>query len=385
MSGRSEERLARLELSLVAEPGDGRLAALLQDLAPTDVLDAVRRGSASVPGVWRERVSGSDDRARSVLAVGRERALRWVVPGDREWPAPVDDLAHLTGIGIGASHDGGGAPVGLWVRGRGRLDEVVDEAVAVVGARDCTAYGSEIASELAADLVDAGVGVVSGAAFGIDASAHRGALALGGPTAAVLACGADLDYPRANAALLSRIAADGVVVSEQPPGQVPTKSRFLSRNRLIAALAAATVVVEAAVRSGSLNTLRWAEALGRPAMAVPGPISSQQSAGCHRAIRDGRAVLVTQGREVLSEVRGPGAVPEPRPGGAATEFDRLPAPARSVLDALDWERARTVSEVGAAATVTASDTRRALELLRRHGLAESCDGGWLLARRADLA
>ena len=385
MRGAHGERLARLELSLVVEPGDGRLAALLQELRPSDVLDAVRRGSASVPALWRERAAGSDDRVRSVLALGRERGLRWVVPGDREWPAPVDDLVHLTGRGVGASHDAGGAPVGLWVRGSGRLDEVVEQSVAVVGARDCTAYGSELASELAADLVDADVGVVSGAAFGIDAAAHRGALALGGPTLAVLACGADLDYPRANAALLSRIATDGVIVSEQPPGQVPTKSRFLSRNRLIAALASATVVVEAAVRSGSLNTLRWAEALGRPAMAVPGPVSSQQSAGCHRAIRDGRAVLVTEGREVLAELRGPGVLPEAPPGGPSTEFDRLPAPARCVLDALDWDHARDVSEVSTAATVTARETRRALELLRRRGLAESSAEGWLLARRADLA
>ncbi len=385
MSATQRERLARLELSLVVEPGDGRLSALLHELQPSDVLHAVRRESASVPAVWRERVTASDDRARSVLALGRERGLRWVVPGDREWPAPVDDLAHLSGSGVGASHDAGGVPVGLWVRGSGRLDELVEQSVAIVGARDCTAYGSELASELAADLVDAGVGVVSGAAFGIDAAAHRGALALGGPTLAVLACGADLDYPRANAALLSRIGTDGVVVSEQPPGQVPTKSRFLSRNRLIAALASATVVVEAAVRSGSLNTLRWAEALGRPAMAVPGPVSSQQSSGCHRAIRDGRAVLVTQGREVLAELRGPGVLPEPSPGGTSTEFDRLPAPARCVLDALDWDRARDVSEVSTAATVTARETRRALELLRRRGLAECSDEGWLLARRADLA
>lgn len=385
MSERTVQRLARVELSLVAEPGDGRLAALLAKLQPSDVLDAVRRGSASVPAVWRERVADSDDRARSVLALGRERGLRWVVPDDREWPAPVDDLAHLSGTGIGASHDAGGAPVGLWVRGSARLDEMVEQSVAVVGARDCTAYGSELAAELAADLADADVTVVSGAAFGIDAAAHRGALALGGPTIAVLACGADLDYPRANAALLSRIAGDGVVVSEQPPGQVPTKSRFLSRNRLIAALSTATVVVEAAVRSGSLNTLRWAEALGRPAMAVPGPVSSQQSAGCHRAIREGRAVLVTQGREVLAEALGPGVVAEPPPGGATTEFDRLPGPARSVLDALDWEERRAVSEISAAATVSAGDTRRALALLRQRGLAEVSAGRWILVRRADLA
>ena len=182
--------------------------------------------------------------------------------------------------------------------------------------------------------------MVSGAAFGIDASAHRGALAMGRATIAVLACDAGTDYPRAHAALLSRIAESGLIVSEQPPGQVPTKARFLSRNRLIAGLAGGTVVVEARRRSGSLNTLHWADRLGRPTMAVPGPVTSQQSGGTHQAVRDGKAVLVTGGSDVLSELAGIGAA-EPEPVTApATEFDHLPAPAQRALDALTWQARR---------------------------------------------
>lgn len=370
----------RLLLSLLAEPGDPRLAALLQDHPPADVLAGVRRGGARVPQVWQERLPGLERRAE----VARDRAaaagLRWVVPGTRDWPDGVDDLAHVE-----AAHDAAGPPVGLWVRGAGRLAPLLERSVAVVGARDCTAYGSEVASEIAADLADAGHVVVSGAAFGIDAAAHRGALALGGPSVAVLACGADLDYPKANAALLSRIAEEGAVVSEQPPGQTPTKSRFLSRNRLIASLAAGTVVVEAAVRSGSLNTLRWSDALGRASMAVPGAVTSQQSAGCHRAVRDGKAVLVADGRDVLAEVAGPGVAAEPEPGGPTREFDRLPPTARRVLDALDWNEPTVDAEVAERAGVPRRDVRRILLHLDRQGLAERLDTGWLLVRRADTA
>lgn len=372
--------LDRMRLSLLVEPADARLGILLRDHEPTDVVRAIRRGSAAVPEPWRERAAGLEERLDAARRRAEEAGLRWVVPGTVHWPEQLDHLAHVP-----ATHDAGGPPVGVWVRGGGRLAALVERSVAVVGARDCTAYGSEVASELAADVVDAGVTVVSGAAFGIDAAAHRGALALGGHSIAVLACGADLDYPRANAALLSRIAEDGLVVSEQPPGQVPTKSRFLSRNRLIAALAGGTVVVEAAVRSGSLNTLRWADSLGRASMAVPGPVGSQQSAGCHRAVRDGKAVLVTDGRDVLAELAGPGTRAEPEVGGAGTEFDALPQQAQRVLDALDWDSVVPAGEVAGRAGVSRRDAGAALTLLRRRGLALQTSTGWLLARRADLA
>ncbi len=372
--------LDRMRLSLLVEPADPRLAILLREHEPGELVAAIVRGSSSVPDPWRERAATLEQRLEATRRRGEAAGLRWVVPGARQWPEGLDDLAHLP-----ATHDAGGAPVGVWVRGGGRLDVLAERSVAVVGARDCTAYGSEVASELAADVADAGVTVVSGAAFGIDAAAHRGALALGGHSIAVLACGADLDYPKANAALLSRIAEDGLVVSEQPPGQVPTKSRFLSRNRLIAALAGGTVVVEAAVRSGSLNTLRWSDALGRASMAVPGPIGSQQSAGCHRAVRDGKAVLVAEGRDVLAELDGPGVRPEPQAGGAPTEFDHLPDPAKRVLDALDWDDALSAAEAADRAGVGQRDVATMLALLHRRGLASRTALGWLLVRRADLA
>jgi DNA processing protein len=227
--------------------------------------------------------------------------------------------------------------------------------------------------------------VVSGAAFGIDASAHRGALAMGRPTIAVLACDAATDYPRAHAALLSRVAESGLIVSEQPPGQVPTKARFLSRNRLIAGLAGGTVVVEARQRSGSLNTLHWADRLGRPTMAVPGPVTSQQSGGTHQAVRDGKAVLVTGGPDVLSELAGIGAA-EPEPAVApSTEYDHLPAAAQRTLDALSWSGTTTARDIAASADLGPHDVAKALALLAGRGLAERSDDGWLLLRRADLA
>lgn len=370
----------RLALSLVAEPGDPRLADLLTRLEPGDVLEAVRRDDTRLPAAWRERAAGLREQVQLVRARGRAQGLRWVCPGERQWPVALDDLAH-----VAPQHGVAGPPLGLWVRGRARLDDLAEQAVAVVGARDCTAYGAEAASEIGADAADAGVTVVSGAAFGIDAAAHRGALALGRPTIAVLACGADVDYPRAHGALLSRIAEDGLVLSEQQPTQVPTRSRFLSRNRLIAALAGGTVVVEAALRSGSLNTLRWSDALGRATMAVPGPVGSQQSAGTHRAVREGRAVLVTDGREVLAELAGPGCLPEATPGGPDTELDRLPDAARRAHDALVWSSAATADEVARRSGLARRDAGAALVLLRRRGLADETDGGWLLARRADLA
>jgi len=257
-----------------------------------------------------------------------------------------------------------------------------------VGARDCTSYGAEMAADLAADTSSAGFTVVSGAAFGIDASAHRGALATGRPTVAVLACDAATDYPRAHAALLQRIADDGLVVSEQPPGQIPSKARFLSRNRLIAALGAGTLVVEARRRSGALNTLAWADQLGRTTMAVPGPVTSQYSIGTHQAIRGGKAVLVTTGQEVVGEMAG--FEPEPEADRAAdTAFDRLTGPQRRVLDALEWSVPLPLDEVSSRAGVSVEAARRALSEVVAGGWAgvvSSLTGssGWLLVRRADL-
>lgn len=374
----------RMLLSLVVEPGDPRLRALLADREPGAVLDALRRGSGlrgtRVPAAWRERVRDVDGRAEVALARGAQAGLRWIAPGDVSWPTSLDELDQMDDrAGVA------GAPLGLWVRGRGDLARVTARSVAVVGARDCTTYGAEVASELAADVADAGFTVISGAAFGIDACAHRGALALGRPTVAVLAGGADVDYPRAHSALLSRIADDGMVVSEQPPGQLPLKSQFLSRNRLIAALSLGTVVIEAAARSGSLNTLRWADQLGRSTMGVPGPVTSAMSTGVHAAVRGGEAVLVTSGEQVVEELGGLGADEAPAPERPVTAFDVLPGRAQRVIDALPWNESRTIEQLATTTRLSRSEVGRALALLMRRGFAARIDDGWSLVRRADLA
>lgn len=213
---------------------------------------------------------------------------RFVIPGDLEWPQQLADLA--------------APPLGLYVRGEADLRMLSLTSIAVVGSRAASPYGTRIASDLAADLAERGWAVVSGAAFGIDGAAHRGVLAVGGLTAAVLANGVDEEYPRAHTDLIRRIRESGVVISEVPPGSHPTRSRFLTRNRIIAALTRGTVVVEAALRSGSLRTAAQAEELMRVVMATPGPIDSHSSAGVHRWIADRRAELVTSAAEVIELV-----------------------------------------------------------------------------------
>lgn len=376
-------RNARLALSLVIEPGDARMRDLLLDHTPEDVVRALR-GRTALPGVrlpdvWRERAGNLNDQVALVLARAEQTEMRWICPGDRDWPTQLDDLDHVSPLQASA-----GAPVGLWVRGGGSLAALCQQSASLVGARECTTYGAECASEVAADIADVGWTVISGAAYGIDACAHRGALSLGKPTVAVLACGADVDYPKSHTALLKRIAEDGLVVSEQAPGVRPHKQRFLSRNRIIAALSAGTVVVEAAQRSGSLNTLNWADQLGRVTMGVPGPVTSKASGGVHACLRDGRAILVTCGAEVIEELSGIGAAPPPREV-VSTEFDRLPATLRSTLEGLHWRQSRTLLELADETRLAARDVRDALVLLERQGLACRQGIGWVLARRADTA
>jgi DNA processing protein len=159
-----------------------------------------------------------------------------------------------------------------------------------------------VATEIAADLASRGWAIVSGAAYGIDAAAHVGALAVHGVTIAVLASGPDIPYPREHRSLLADITAHGAVISEYPPGSRPTRLRFLARNRIIAALGCATIVVEAAPSSGSMNTARYATQLARPLMAVPGPVTSALSAGCHELISRHDAACVTSAADILAHV-----------------------------------------------------------------------------------
>jgi DNA processing protein len=244
-------------------------------------------------------------------------------PGD--WPEGVDDL-------------GAHAPVALWARGDPARLKAPRAGIALVGARAATGYGEHVAGEISAGLVELGHPIVSGAAYGIDGMAHRAALAASGLTIAFLAGGVDRFYPAGHDELLRRIVDRGVVMSELPCGAAPTKWRFLERNRLIAAASSATVVVEAGARSGSLNTAGHAAALGRALGAVPGPVTSPASAGCHRLLREYAAVCVTDAAEVAELVDEPGAEPDSREPRDSTEVIR-------VLDAMSTRSARTPSDI----------------------------------------
>ncbi|WP_406112310.1 DNA-processing protein DprA [Kitasatospora purpeofusca] len=321
------ERLARAVLSRLGEPGDAALGRWLARLDALDVVRAIRGGtSAEQLGVdaarlaaYRARTAGLDP----VADLERVRAAggRFIIPGDTEWPSQLDDL-------------GEGRPTGLWVVGTGSLRLLALRSVAVVGARACTAYGAHVAGDLAAQLAERGWVVVSGGAYGIDAAAHRGALAVGGPTVGVLACGVDVAYPRGNTSLIRRIAEQGLLVSELPPGEHPTRFRFVLRNRVIAALTRGTVVVEAALRSGALSTARRARDLNRHTMGVPGPVTSELSAGVHVLIRSGAATVVTDAAEVVELIGAIGEDLAPQRGGPVLPRDLLEPEAARVLEAV---------------------------------------------------
>ena len=274
---KDNERLTRVAISLVLLPGDERVGQQVQDVGSFRTVEQWRTGVG--PKSACSRVSDAVLSAPVVLSKAQNQGIRFVIPTDDEWPIQLNDLDTET-------------PIGLWVRGDGGLAETVQNSIAVVGARACTTYGERVASELGTLASDHGDTVVSGAAFGIDAAAHRGALSAGGTTVAVLACGVDVAYPSAHQGLLDRIAQNGLVISEMPPGATPRKQYFLVRNRIIAALSKQTVVVEAALRSGALSTAHWAGDLGRTVWGVPGPITSASSAGVHRELAAGYMSIV---------------------------------------------------------------------------------------------
>ena len=254
-------------------------------------------------------------------------------------------------------------PTRLYLRG-GPVEILSRPAVAVVGARSCSAYGAQVARDLARALAAAGAVVVSGMARGIDGEAHRGALAAGGPTVAVLGCGIDCDYPRAHAVLASRIAEGGAVVSEYPPGVEPAPWRFPARNRIVAGLAAATVVVEARERSGALITADFALELGREVFAVPGEITSGLSKGTNDLIRQG-AIPLLAAQDVLEVLGLESAPTAPRPN--------LSPEAGAVLAVLA-DGAAALDEISQATGLGAPEVAVALTELELAGLVEGGDG-----------
>jgi DNA processing protein len=367
---RGPERLARAGLSRLVEPGDPDAMEVIGRLPAIEAWDRLRAGDPALAR-WLTRMADADperdlDRAAAAGA-------RFVIPGDAEWPEQLGVLTEA-----GEQDRRGGAPYGLWVRGPADLRFATARSVAMVGSRTCSSYGQHVTSELAAGLADNGISVVSGGAYGIDAAAHRGALAAAGTTVAFLACGIDVCYPRGHTTLFERIAEQGLLVSELPPTCSPTRLRFLARNRLIAASTLGTVVAEAALRSGALNTARWADQCGRPVLTVPGPITSTMSQGCHILVRERHALLVTGVDDIVEAVSPLGEHLTPYPRGPEQARDRLREDVRRVLDAVPVRRPASENSISTTAGVTVTTVRRALTELARARLVEPTAGGWRL-------
>ena len=368
-----DERLARAAWSRLAEPGDAAAAALVGEVGAALALEAVVTGRG--PARWRSRLEEVDPAAdlAAVTALGG----RLLVPGDGEWPEPVDDLARADDEGRRSLSP----PLALWVRGPLRLDEATRSAAALVGTRTPTGYGEHVAAELAAGLADRGFTVWSGGAYGIDAVVHRAALAVGGRSIAVLACGVDRAYPAGNTALIARLVQRGAVVSEVPPGSVPTRWRFLERNRLIAAATRGTVVVEAAWRSGALATADRAEKLLRAVGAVPGPVDSAMSAGCHRLLRERGAVCVTGADEAAELLGRAGEHPLQARTVEVRPLDGLDPTELRVAECLPRRGSATTERVARDAGLDVADVQAVLGRLELSGVAGRTDGGWVLAVR----
>lgn len=369
---RLDERRARMALSAVVESGELELSRLVDELGASEVWRRARDGTLGAPLADR---AGTLD-LRAVLADAAQLGMRFVMPGDAEWPGSLDDLRPAEPV-----QRRGGLPFGLWLRGPARLADSCRRAVAIVGSRAATAYGTAVATELAADLADRGVTILSGGAYGIDAAAHRGALAAGGRTVAVLAGGADVPYPKGNEALLDRIAADHVIVSELPPGAAPTRMRFLARNRLIAALAVGVIVVEAALRSGARNTANWAVGTGRVLMALPGPVHSTLSAGPHLLVREGQAVLVTSAVDVLELISPVGQELAPVQRGELRFTDGFDPIRLAVFEAVPARRWRSAGEIALIAGVPLRRALAELTALESAALVDGSADGWRLATR----
>jgi DNA processing protein len=253
-----------------------------------------------------------------------------------------------------------------------------EQAVAIVGTRVATDYGAHVATEFGSGLAERGWTVVSGLAFGIDGVAHRSALACGGRTVAVLACGIDVPYPSGHRSLYDRIAAEGLVVTEHPPGAAPQRPRFLVRNRIIAALSLGTVVVEAALRSGARSTATHAGLLNRHLMVVPGPITSSTSAGCHQLLRDRPdAVVVTRAEEIIEQCGHMGELAA-HLSGPATVRDAWGPTLCRVFVAVPVMTACGVAAIAATAGVSVDVAGAALAALAAAGLVQQVDGRWAM-------
>jgi DNA processing protein len=362
-------------LSRVVEPPCAELGALVDRVGPVEAAERVRRGQVDDILARHTEARREIDRAADDLDVLAHRGGRLITPDDDEWP--ILALAAFGGDAVAAKPQGR-PPLVLWAMGPARLDETSQRAAAVVGTRAATSYGEQVAADLAAGLAEQDVAVVSGGAYGIDGAAHRAALAVEGVTIAVLAGGLDIPYPAGHSGLLHRIGNNGLLVTEYPPGVRPARHRFLTRNRLVAAFAGAAVVVEAGLRSGAANTAAWARALGRVVGAVPGPVTSSASTGCHALLRAG-AEVVTRAEDIVELVGHVGelAPEQPRP---VTALDGLSDVERQVYEALPGRGVATVDEIAVAAALEPARVLAPLAMLELAALAERHDGRWRIVR-----
>lgn len=369
--------VARAYLSAVAEPPAPALVGFVAEHGPVRAAELVLAGH--VPDVVADEVSSRRKHVdgEANLTQGERAGARLVVPETEEWPHErFSCYSGATAVGIADMAE----PLALWVRGRVSLAAALDAAVAIVGARAASGYGEQLAAELAYGMANAGFTVVSGAAYGIDGAAHRGALAAEGITVAFLACGLDIDYPAGHGRLLRGIVERGAVISEYAPGTSPRKHRFLVRNRLIAGSGQGTVVVEAGVRSGAGNTATSADTLGRPVMAVPGPVTSATSVGCHEMVRSGKAVLVTKADQIMELIGPLGATVPTEAEIAPRHIDALSEEARRIYDALSTGEPASPEQLARDSGLPLRKVRAVLPMLEMAELVSHEDCGW--ARRA---
>lgn len=395
-------RLARAALTRLMEPSDLAGAALIKVLGPVEGMAFIGSRATSNPGLekamtevlqdagtgrwpglsdalsrWHPRLG--DLAAERDLDVIRRLGGGLLIPEAPGWPVGLADLQL-------------NEPIALWLRGQNALLPAKERCIAVVGSRDSTSYGDNVASEMASALVQRGYTVVSGGAYGIDAQAHRGALSVGWgsitpvsggvaghgapATLAVMAGGLDRFYPSGNEGLLRAIAEQGALIAEVPPGGNPTRYRFLQRNRLIAALCQVSVVVEARWRSGALNTAHHADSLSRSVGAVPGSVYSANSAGCHRLLREGVAVCVVDAADVAELAGAPGSNLATEPEGQAALYDGLSSADLMILDALPLRSRTTLTKLCTVAGLGTAQVLAGLGRLEALGLAQRLEGDW---------
>jgi len=371
-----EQRFARATWTGIAEPGDRVSGLIIEQLGPARALAAVVErwtagellaaldssvgvsGDQLAQGIerWQPRLTSAN--ALIALRQAARCGARLRVPGEHDWPEGVGSLGEQ-------------APIALWTRGTDAAYGALGRSISLVGARAATGYGEHVTMEASAGLIDRGYAITSGGAYGIDGMAHRAALASHGMTIAFMAGGVDRFYPSGHEALLTRIVETGAVISELPCGLAPTKWRFLQRNRLIAAASLATVVIEAGWRSGTLNTAGHAATIGRPLGAVPGPVTSAASAGCHKLIREMNATCVTNADE-MAELAPLGTLEERSAPlrGSSPDVTR-------VLDALSTRSPRQAADIAARSGLSVAAVMTVIGALDLEGVVRGTDRGWL--------